>query len=202
MDVIPRLSVVDGNFKSGDIVFIGRICEQKRLDTLLSAFTPLISIGWINKLVIVGGGDLEWLRKEVERCSIDSSRVEVIGFDPNPEKYLCHASCFINPSESEGMPNSVIEACSFGVPVILSDIPVHRYIARSSGMEDFLFPVGDSSLLTQRIIDLFNLSEGEFSQLRRRCAEYGRGFSKENRDQEYIRLYENAVRKNHEGMGR
>jgi glycosyltransferase involved in cell wall biosynthesis len=179
--------------KSGHLVYVGRICAMKRLDTLTASIERLAARqGAEKKLVIVGGGDLELLREEIKNRRIEPW-TEVVGFDPHPEKYLGKASCFINPSESEGMPNAVLEACSWGVPVILSDIPAHRQIARAVGMENFLFPVGDSSLLSQKILELFGLPEEEFSALRKKCATFGQAFSVDDRDLRYISLYRNLV---------
>ena len=181
--------------KAPTMVYIGRIAPQKRVDTLLAALARLVRNDAGRKLVIVGGGDLPELRGTIEKYSLDQW-VSVIGFDPNPEKHLHDAACFINPSESEGMPNAVLEACAFGTPVILSDIPAHREIARAVGMEEFLFPVGDCIALSKKIVELFNLSEQRYSELKRKCAAHGQSFTRENRDLSYLQLYENVLRKN------
>ena len=180
--------------KTGPMVYVGRMTAQKRVDTLIAAVAELVGIGAGRKLVLVGGGDLARGLGEIEKYRLDEW-VRVIGFDPNPEIYLHDAACFINPSESEGMPNAVLEACAFGVPVILSDIPAHREIARAVGMEAFLFPVGDSIALSRKIVELFNLSEQLYSELKRKCAAYGQSFTTENRDRDYVQLYENVIKR-------
>jgi glycosyltransferase involved in cell wall biosynthesis len=203
IEIIPNAVIIEsagrmrdlGNLrKAGTLVYVGRIRAGKRVDTLLAALRGLVRIDAGRKLVMVGGGDLPELRGAIEKYRLDQW-VSVIGFDPNPEKHLHNAACFINPSESEGMPNAVLEACAFGIPVILSDIPAHREIARAVGMEAFLFPVGDSIALSKKIVELFNLSEHQYSELKRKCTEYGQRFSTENRDRDYVQLYENVLRK-------
>jgi glycosyltransferase involved in cell wall biosynthesis len=48
---------------------------------------------------------------------------------------------FVLPSELEGLPLAMLEAMQEGVPVLASDIPVHKQlIAQERGM---LFPLGD-----------------------------------------------------------
>lgn len=64
------------------------------------------------------------------------------------ELYL-HAGVFVLPSSHEGLPISILEALSYGLPVIASDIPSNREIANCS-IE--YFPVGDITAL-QRLLD-------------------------------------------------
>ena len=94
------------------------------------------------------------------------------------------------------MPNAVLEACAFGIPVILSDIPVHHEIASKVGMEEFLFPVGNVAQLSKKIVKLFTLSEEQYTELKKNCIKYGRGLSTENRDAVYIQLYKNLLMPN------
>ena len=100
----------------------------------------------------------------------------------------------INASESEGMPNAVLEACAYGVPAILSDIPVHREIAKQTGMEEFLFPVGDDRTLCERIFRYLSLEEKEVVQKRIDSFHFAQGFRKEMRDEAYCTLYDRIVK--------
>lgn len=177
------------------LVFIGRLAQQKRLDSLLFAYAQLREIGdeVPPPLVIAGGGPerdrLEELAGQLEiagRCSF-------LGDVPGPEDVLDGACCFINSSESEGLPNAVLEALAFGVPVILSDIPVHRELATAVGMEDFLFPVGDSHALAGKLRRFLSLESVERQTLRQRCNEYGQQFTPAFRDRAYMNLYQRIL---------
>ena len=57
-----------------------------------------------------------------------------------------HAGMFVLPSSHEGLPISILEAMSYGLPVIASDIQANREIA---GPAIDYFPVGDIGALTQ-----------------------------------------------------
>lgn len=177
------------------LVFIGRLANEKRIDSLLVAYAQLRGIGAEvpPPLVIAGGGSerhrLEQLAGQLEidgRCSF-------LGNVSGPEDVLDSAYCFINPSESEGLPNAVLEALAFGVPVILSDIPVHRELAEAVGMEDFLFPVGDSQALAVKLKRFLCLGSVKWQILRKRCHEYGQQFSPAFRDRAYMNLYQRIL---------
>jgi len=75
--------------------------------------------------VIAGDGPL---REAVEEQASD--RVRVIGYVSNEEKWrwFADADLFASLSAYEGLPVATLEALSFGLPVILSDIPAHRAV--------------------------------------------------------------------------
>ncbi len=58
-----------------------------------------------------------------------------------------HAGMFVLPSSHEGQPIAVLEAASYGLPVILSDIPAHREIALSRAR---YVEVGDIAALAEQ----------------------------------------------------
>ena len=70
------------------------------------------------------------------------------GTVPNIDDYLIAADLFISSSKSEGLPNSVLEALAWGVPVILSDIPAHREIINISSKAGLTFPIDDEDQLS------------------------------------------------------
>ena len=47
--------------------------------------------------------------------------VALLGFQPNPFKFMARASVFVLPSRCEGFPNVLLEAMACGVPVITTD---------------------------------------------------------------------------------
>ena len=60
---------------------------------------------------------------------------------------------FVNPSYSEGLPTTVIEACAVGVPVIATDVGGTREIIRE-GVNGFLISPQDQKMLYSRIYDV------------------------------------------------
>lgn len=78
-----------------------------------------------NSLVMWGTGpDFDEMQQLVQGTGI-----EMPGFENDKTKIFSSFKVFVSASKSEGMPLSVLEAASLGMPLILKDIPAHRYIA-------------------------------------------------------------------------
>ncbi len=132
------------------IVFMGRLVPEKLPDVLIKAFQTLKPKGF--KLVLVGGtSDTGEYTSELMELAADSPDVvftdELNG--PRLAEILRHAKLFVLPSELEGLPLALLEAMQEGIPVLASNIPVHRQlIGKQRGM---LFPVGDVKACVQSL---------------------------------------------------
>lgn len=111
------------------LLFLGRIHPKKGLKELLQAWAKAKSLKPHNfsdwQLLIVGwddGGYENGLRTLGKELGIEAS-VEFIGskFGAEKEALLREVDAFILPSFSEGLPMSVLEAWSFGVPVVMTE---------------------------------------------------------------------------------
>jgi len=108
--------------KVKDIVFVGRLIYAKGVHDLINAFS-MIDDKEI-KLTIIGDGpyrnDLENL---VKRKGL-GVRVVFLGEKKRDDvmKILPEFDLFVNPSYSEGLPTSVLEAGLYGLPVIATDV--------------------------------------------------------------------------------
>lgn len=108
-----------------DIIFIGRLQEEKNVGSLLEAITPLDV-----RLLLIGSGSLgESLKQRFVHLG---PRVQWMDRVPNLElpSYLNRAHIAILPSFHEGHPKTLIEAMSCGLPVIGTDVPGIREILR------------------------------------------------------------------------
>ena len=108
------------------IVSCCHISPVKRVDMLANALYMLKDSGLKLKWTHFGGGDgFEDLKKYAGE-NLGFMEYEFPGEVKN-DKLMdyyknTHTDCFVNTSSSEGLPVSIMEACSFGIPVIATDV--------------------------------------------------------------------------------
>lgn len=129
---LPRNLKTKTDHRKKFILSIGRLNKQKGYDLLLNAFYEFIKIPSFEDwhLYILGEGpEKEYLDKIIFNLNLAGS-VHLKGYS-DPIKYLKKASIYVQSSLFEGMPNSVLEAMTFKVPVILnSQIRGIKYLAK------------------------------------------------------------------------
>ena len=120
----PDISIDnDGFFK---LLYLGRFHEKKNLLSLISAINAIPEKVYRKrpvKLVLAGWGDGKYIKKMKDEIGvIFPNRFEFVGpvFGHEKNKLFRNSSAFILPSLSEGMPMAVLEAWSFGLPVLMS----------------------------------------------------------------------------------
>ena len=148
---------------------------NKAFDVLFDAWPQVACECKSAHLVTAGAGDVSrWQRQLAESGCAD--RVEFIGYRANLEDWFRRAAVFVLPSRHEGISNALLEAQSFGVPAVVSDIPGNCVVV-VPGVTGLVVPAGDADALALALIRL--LSDPELrcrlgSEARRRMqAEFG-----------------------------
>lgn len=100
------------------IVSIGRLEKGKGFDVLIEA---MAEVRTDCRLFIIGDGSKRPKLENQVRLRGLSNRVSILGTQDNPFKFLKRASVFALASESEGLPNVILEAMSLGVPCICTN---------------------------------------------------------------------------------
>ena len=126
------------------IAGVGRLTDQKNFSLLIRAFSRIASDIPDYNLVIYGEGNK---RAELERL-IESlgmqKRISLPGNIQNIADEMQKNSLFVLSSNSEGMPNVLMEAMALGLPCISTDCPCGgpRFLIQD-GVNGVLVPVGD-----------------------------------------------------------
>lgn len=143
-----------GNFDGRrDILLVGYLGSQPNADAvlyLLDAVMPLVFEMVDCRLVVVGAGASETIRKAVKRFS---GRVEMKGFVPELDQIYDSARLFVAPHRfAAGIPIKVVEAMSRGLPCVVSPL-----LARQLGMDGTrgILAGGNPVELAQAVIDLY-----------------------------------------------
>ena len=138
--------------------FVGRLSEEKAIDTLIGAMVTVLSKIADVRCMIVGTGPLEnQLRSYCETLNISGS-VEFTGYKENSFEALREMDVFVLPSRTEGCPIAILEAMAMGLPVVATNVGgnpelvVHNHTG-------ILIPHGDEQKLSDAICELINNRE-------------------------------------------
>ncbi len=110
------------------LIYAGRLMPLKNIDVLIKAMAePRCPRDVI--LYVAGDGPAKsYLMSLVDKLKLREA-VRFLGFLPSRDlwAHMKSADAFISLSRHEGMPNCVCEAIACGIPLVLSDIPAHRF---------------------------------------------------------------------------
>jgi glycosyltransferase involved in cell wall biosynthesis len=138
-----------GLIKGKYIIAVGRFVPEKGLDVLIDAFNILHLDGW--KLLIAGRADHEdKYSLKLAKLAAKNDNILLPGFIPGEKLHelYSHAGLFVLPSYYEGLSISLLEAMSYGLPCIASDIRGNRNVELS---DDRFFEVGNFKELAMKI---------------------------------------------------
>jgi glycosyltransferase involved in cell wall biosynthesis len=132
-------------FRTGEppvILGAARLQAHKGFLTLVRAFAK-VRRSRSARLVILGEGpERKNLEAEIMRLGIVSD-VSLPGFCHNPFAYMKRARAFALSSEYEGLPNVLIQAMAFGIPVVSTDCNCGPAEILAGGAYGTLVRVGD-----------------------------------------------------------
>jgi glycosyltransferase involved in cell wall biosynthesis len=175
-------------------IMVGRIDGMKGHDVLLEALKLSRDAG-IPRFVtlIVGDGRMrENAEAAAGRAGLGPEWVRFLGFRSDISDLLSASDLFVLPSLSEGFPLSVLEAMSFGLPVIATNVGgIPELIeADKHGM---LIPPGDPKTLAEAIARMV-----QSPQLRRSLGTAGAArvqstFRFDHMLRQYKELYESLI---------
>lgn len=119
------------------MLFLGTLEPRKNLLKLVEAYVRLpADIRDEYALVLAGG--LGWksdgLLDEIKRYKLSGYNIILTGYVSNDERVALYAntSLYVMPSHYEGFGMPILEAMSFDLPCVASDIPVFREVAGDS----------------------------------------------------------------------
>jgi glycosyltransferase involved in cell wall biosynthesis len=106
------------------ILFVGTVCFEKGIRELFQAFKLLKKEHDNLHLTLVGKNIIQqWIEAFIEKNQLHDF-IELAGMVDHDfiKKYYSHASIFVLPSYSEGMPTVMFEAMANSLPIIISRV--------------------------------------------------------------------------------
>lgn len=180
------------SFDKKNLLWVGRYARGKGLEYLIDAFNIVKSRHPEATLTMIGEGpEKDRIVQKIHDLNLGNSIImkdfvqnsELVGFYQN-------SSVFVLSSLEEGVPRTILESMSCGIPVVCSRLPQLVDIVDGGGM---LVPVKDSQTLGDRISEVLSnssLAEEFRENGRRNVVE---NYSWKDTVKETVKLYEELV---------
>jgi len=136
------------------VIGMGRLTRQKGFDELINAVNLVNENNKNIRLVIIGEGEEKpRLKKVVDELQL-SDRVDFLGAQENPYKYISRADIFVSSSFYEGFPNALLEAMACDTVIISTDCLSGPAEIINNYENGILVPVGDVEKIAEEIANL------------------------------------------------
>lgn len=159
----------DGIFR---ILSCSRMTDIKRVDMIVKTLELLknedIKIEWTH---IGDGPEFDKIKKLASE-KLKWMKVKFLGYVKNNEVYEFYVNnpvdLFINVSSSEGLPVSIMEAISFGIPVIATNVGGTSEIVINNISGELLDKNFDIKELSKKISDYLHMDKNKYNNIRKK----------------------------------
>ena len=113
--------LVKNNFLFGHFTFItvGSFIKRKNHEMIIRAAKIIEDLDF--KIIIMGKGELnDSYVNLISELDLDD-KINIVGFDNNPFKFIANSDCLINSSNAEGLPMAILEALACNLCVVSTD---------------------------------------------------------------------------------
>ena len=168
------------NLKNEDYyLYVGRHNTSKGPDFLLRVFKKYVKINPEAKLKIAGGG---WHKNQIDNSLINN--IELLGNVNDLSALYTKAKCFLFTSKTEGFPNVLAEACSFGLPIIATSAGDASVILKD-------YPNSKIATTEKHFSELLNnLDKNDFTLRSKAAEDFRKRFNFDNTVSNYIKFFE------------
>ena len=133
------------------ILNIGRLTHQKDHMTLLMSLKLLKESNIKFKASIIGSGFKYDLLNEYIKTHHLQNEIKLLGYKKNAHKFMNKANLFVLSSKYEGLPNVLIEAQKYNLPIISTNCSTGPKEILMNGKLGELYPVSDYKKLFHEI---------------------------------------------------
>ena len=157
---------------------MGRYNPSKGPDFLLRVFKKYVKINPEAKLKIAGGG---WNRNQIDNALLNN--IELLGNVDDLSELYAKARCFLFTSKTEGFPNVLAEACSFGLPIISTNPGDASVILKD-------YPNADIATTEKHFLEILNnFDKNDFTLRSKTAKEFRKRFDFDKTVSNYIKFF-------------
>jgi glycosyltransferase involved in cell wall biosynthesis len=145
--------------KNNSVLYVGNFSQgsdHKGFDILIKAWNIIHKHLPGIRLFIAGSGEKRPWKQMAFDLGCNES-ISFLGHVPDLSKYYKEAGIFVLPSRGEGISNALLEAQSYGIPAVVSDIPGNSKVVANK-KTGYLVPVNDAVGFADAIIKLLGNS--------------------------------------------
>ncbi|MEM7715386.1 MAG: glycosyltransferase, partial [Cyanobacteria bacterium P01_A01_bin.68] len=192
-DKIKILPTNNEYYRNGylNLVYAGRLVDQKNPELILYATQDLIKQGYKIHSHIFGKGPKETYLKCLVKKLYLSDNISFHGFKENWLEFGKVADIFILPSRIEGMPNVLLESTVVGLPIVATNIPEIASIFTHK-KDAWLVEVNSYKAIVEAI-KILSDSEDIRDKLRKEASNIPKYFSIKKMLSSYEELYANIL---------
>jgi glycosyltransferase involved in cell wall biosynthesis len=185
----PSISVQPSPNGVVTFLFLGRIADHKGIFDLLDIICAEQEILRGKCRFLIGGNhEVERLQNQIKEGGV-SDIAEYIGWVQNDDKHKAFAMCdyFILPTYEEGMPMTILEAFSYGKPVISTPVGSIPEVVQHN-KNGILFNPGDKVELKRILIDTIT-DKSKYEGMKKNASDTAFNFYPESIKKELETLY-------------
>jgi glycosyltransferase involved in cell wall biosynthesis len=143
------------------IGFVGRLVREKGIAELLEAFRVIRAAVPEAVLLLVGPHDpdkRDAIAPELLDAANPSSGILSAGYRHDMPGLYALMDVFVLPSHREGLPQTLMEACAMGLPIVTTDVRGCREVV-ADGQTGVVVPPGDSAAIAAAVLRLLQDAE-------------------------------------------
>ena len=153
---ITNIKRTKGHNVDINLLIISRLVIQKNINIVIEAM-ELLDNKKVKLSIIGEGGEFNKLEGVIHELNLQN-RVQLLGKIDNNKisQFLLTADIFIQASDYEGLPHSVLEAINYEIPILSTEVGGCRDLL-NDGERGFIIPIPpDKKIIAENIIYIIN----------------------------------------------
>ncbi len=173
---------------------VGNLRKPKGYHYLLPAFREVLSVFPDARLLIAGDGPQKQSLIDFSRRLGIARSVDFLGFQENLKTFYASVDVFVLPSLWEGLPVALLEAMSYGLPVVSTQVSGIPEVV-TSGQEGFLVEPANPQQIAEKLLCLLKNAPLRTAMGDRGRKRVSRDFNRDSMVVQYQSLYKQLTEK-------